>query len=54
VVPDLTGRSLRAALVAMQPIGVDLKVEGSGRVASQEPLAGTAVGPGDRVTLHLN
>lgn len=54
VVPDLTGRSLRAALVAMQASGVDLKVDGSGRVASQEPLAGTAVAPGDRVVLHLN
>lgn len=54
VVPDLTGRSLRAALVAMQASGVDLQVDGSGRVASQEPLAGTAVAPGDRVVLHLN
>jgi cell division protein FtsI (penicillin-binding protein 3) len=54
VVPDLTGRSLRAALAALQPTGADLRVEGSGRVASQEPLAGTPVSPGDPVVLHLN
>ena len=54
VVPDLTGRSLRAALAALEPAGLALSVDGSGRVASQEPVAGTALSPGDNLVLHLN
>lgn len=54
VVPDLAGRSLRAAIAALAPAGVDLHVEGSGRVVSQDPLAGTLLAPGERVVLYLN
>ena len=54
VVPDLSGRSLRAALAALEPSGADLQVDGSGRVVAQEPLAGTVLAPGDAVVLHLN
>ncbi len=54
VVPDLSGRSLRAALAALEPSGADLRVDGSGRVVAQEPLAGTVLAPGDAVVLHLN
>ena len=54
VLPDLSGRSLRAALAALEPSGLDLRVEGSGRVVSQEPLAGTPLTAGETVVLHLN
>lgn len=54
VLPDLSGRSLRAALAALEPSGLDLQVQGSGRVVSQEPLAGTALVAGETVVLHLN
>ena len=54
VLPDLSGRSARAALAALAPAGVELELQGSGRVVGQEPLAGTALSPGQRVVLHLN
>jgi len=54
VLPDLSGRSLRAALAALEPSGVDLQVDGSGRVVAQEPLAGATLAPGEKVVLHLN
>lgn len=54
LLPDLSGRSARAVLAALQPTGAALVLHGSGRVVSQEPLAGTALAPGARVILHLN
>ena len=54
VLPDLSGRSMRAALSALQGAGLDLSVEGSGRVVDQEPSAGTPLAPGDAVHLVLN
>lgn len=54
VVPDLEGRSLRATLGALEPAGLDLHIEGSGRLVAQSPVAGTALSPGDELTLRFN
>jgi cell division protein FtsI (penicillin-binding protein 3) len=54
ILPDLSGRSLRDALTSLAPTGVDLQVDGFGRVAEQSPPAGAAVAPGTPVRLRLN
>lgn len=51
--PDLTGLSLRDALVALQGAGLHVDVRGSGRVASQSPQPGAPVNPGARVEVVL-
>lgn len=52
--PDLTGRTIRAALAALSPAGVELEVEGSGRLVAQTPAPGEVVRPGDTVSLRFN
>lgn len=54
VTPDLSGLSMRDALVTLQAAGLSLQVEGSGRVASQQPRPGEPVMPGQTVALRLN
>ena len=54
VVPDLEGRTLRAALGALQPAGLELRVEGSGHLVAQSPAAGTPLSPGDERLLRFN
>lgn len=49
VVPSLLGRSLREAAGECQRAGVELLVEGSGFVVSQEPSAGALVAPQSKV-----
>jgi len=51
--PDLTGMSLRDALVALQGAGLRVDVRGSGRVAIQTPLPGAPVAPGGAVEVVL-
>ncbi|MGI9538419.1 MAG: PASTA domain-containing protein [Desulfocapsaceae bacterium] len=50
---SLTGMSLRKCLRLLQGINVDIEVQGSGRVVSQQPPAGTKMKPGAKVTLIL-
>lgn len=54
ILPDLTGRSLRNALTALQPTGVALTLSGQGKVIGQSPSPGTRIAPGDAVYLSLN
>ncbi len=51
--PDLTGRSLRDALVGLQGLGLRIELAGAGRVAGQEPAPGVSVAPGSTVQLSL-
>jgi len=39
--PDVTGKSLRAGLQILQHFNLDIKLEGSGRIQTQQPKAGT-------------
>lgn len=54
ILPDLSGRTLRAAVTAIEPAGLEIAVEGSGRLVAQSPPAGTPVLPGDAVVLSFN
>ncbi len=54
ILPDLGGRSMRSAVAALQSSGIELVLEGAGRLVSQDPVAGVHVGPGERVTLRFN
>ena len=51
--PDLVGMSLRKSLRFLQNSGVEVKVNGTGRVVSHDPPAGSALVPGARVVLNL-
>jgi beta-lactam-binding protein with PASTA domain len=52
-VPDLTGRSMRDVLVAVDGAGVEVSLVGSGRVVSQNPAPGYALAAGDRLEVVL-
>ena len=52
-VPDLTGRSMRDVLVAVDGAGVEVHLVGSGRVVSQNPAPGYALAAGDRLEVVL-
>ncbi|MBU0480653.1 MAG: PASTA domain-containing protein [Proteobacteria bacterium] len=45
--PDLRGMSLRKALQVIQPLGLTIRVKGSGEVVSQEP------GPGKKISKEV-
>lgn len=51
--PDLSGLSLRDALVTLQGAGLTVSTRGSGRVAAQSPTPGTPVAPGGAVEVVL-
>ncbi|NOY27740.1 MAG: transpeptidase family protein [Oligoflexia bacterium] len=51
--PDLAGLSMRDALVALEGAGLGLRVSGSGRVKSQNPMPGASLAPGDAVAVVL-
>jgi hypothetical protein len=53
VMPSFEGMSLRRSLRLLQGSNVEIEVQGTGRVVSQDPPAGTKVLPGTRVTLIL-
>jgi len=53
IMPDVRGLSGRKAMQALQPYGVRLQIAGSGQVASQYPLAGSALRGVERCVLHL-
>lgn len=52
-VPDVLGRTARAALVSLREAGVGVTLLGSGVVASTEPSAGAVVARGSRVAVVL-
>ncbi|MGH7301858.1 MAG: penicillin-binding transpeptidase domain-containing protein, partial [Candidatus Rokuibacteriota bacterium] len=51
--PDLGGKTLRQALEALEPLRVDVRLAGQGRVARQVPAAGDPLEPGAVARLTL-
>jgi cell division protein FtsI (penicillin-binding protein 3) len=51
--PDLTGKTLRQALIALEPLGVEVRLAGQGRIVRQMPAAGEPVEPGAVARLTL-
>ena len=51
--PDLQGKDLRSALNAIQGLGLELEVSGSGVLVNQNPAAGAPVSSKARVRLHF-
>jgi len=54
VMPDLSGLSLKVALQRLAPLGVQTKVQGSGKVVGQLPQVGALLKPKAPVELVLN
>ena len=54
VMPDLRGLSARTAVRALARAGFTPQVAGRGVVTAQDPMAGTALGPGTSVRLWLD
>jgi cell division protein FtsI (penicillin-binding protein 3) len=52
--PDLGGKTLRQALEALEPLRVDVRLAGQGRVFRQVPAAGDPLEPGAVARLTLN
>ena len=46
-VPNLKGKSLKKAIGIINQTGLKIKIEGSGRVVSQNPKPGTVLRPND-------
>jgi cell division protein FtsI (penicillin-binding protein 3) len=53
VMPDVRGRTLRQALAALAPLGIEVDAHGGGRVTVQEPSPGTTLEPGVTAVLTL-
>jgi cell division protein FtsI (penicillin-binding protein 3) len=51
--PDLNGKTLRQALGALEPLGVEVRLAGQGRIVRQSPAAGEPVEPGAVARLTL-
>jgi cell division protein FtsI (penicillin-binding protein 3) len=51
--PDLSGKTLRQALEALEPLHVDVRLAGQGRVVRQVPAAGDPLEPGAVARLTL-
>ena len=51
--PDLGGKTLRQALEALEPLRVDVRLAGQGRVVRQMPAAGDPLEPGAVARLTL-
>lgn len=54
MMPDLSGMSLKVALQRLVPLGIQPKVQGSGRVVSQKPEPGVPLDPKPAVELVLS
>jgi DnaJ-class molecular chaperone len=52
-VPDLKGRSLKKAIDMINQIGLKIKIEGSGKVVSQNPRPGALLKPRDICLVKL-
>ena len=53
LMPDVAGKSLRAALASLEPLDIRLEVVGRGVVVAQRPAAGEALAPGSVARLEL-
>jgi cell division protein FtsI/penicillin-binding protein 2 len=53
-VPDLRGRSMRAAIAELSKLGLQLGAFGSGLVVEQSPAPATKVEPGSKITIKLS
>ena len=53
ITPDLSGLSMRDALVTLEGAGLSVQLKGSGRVIKQNPSPGRTLRPGDRVEVTL-
>jgi cell division protein FtsI/penicillin-binding protein 2 len=53
-VPDLRGRSMRAAIAELSKLGLQLGAFGSGLVVEQSPAPASKVEPGSKVTIKLS
>jgi cell division protein FtsI (penicillin-binding protein 3) len=51
--PDLNGKTLRQALGALEPLGVEVRLAGQGRIVRQSPAAGEPVETGAVARLTL-
>jgi len=49
--PDFRGRTIRNVLASVQGSGVDIRLQGSGRVVNQEPAPGTTISSGMPLSL---
>ncbi len=54
LLPDLTGQTLRGALASIEAAGLEIEVEGSGRLVAQSPAAGSPLAPGSAIKLSFN
>ncbi len=54
VMPDLAGRTVRAALTGFDGTGLVLDINGSGKVVQQSPGAGASVRAGEKVSLRFD
>jgi len=54
LVPNLTGLSLKMALLKLAPLGVRTEFTGSGKVIQQTPPQGTVLGPDTAIRLVLS
>ena len=54
ILPDLRGHSMRDTLAGLQPAGLQLQVDGYGRLAAQDPAPGAHVLAGDAVHLRFD
>jgi len=52
-IPDLTGRTVREALAALQGLDLGISLEGRGRLVSQNPAPGERVARGQTVALRF-
>ena len=53
IAPDLSGLSMRDALVTLEGAGLKLQLTGTGRVIKQNPRPGHTIRPGDKVEVTL-
>lgn len=53
IVPDVAGRTIRAALLELRRVGLGFHVQGTGLVFAQDPTPGSVVARGTRVQLML-
>jgi hypothetical protein len=51
--PDVTGMSLRKALLHLYALDLDVDIDGYGQVVRQHPSAGTHIAPSSRVLIEL-
>lgn len=54
VIPDVRGMGLKDALYVLETAGLQVQVQGKGKVAEQSLVAGTPVSKGQPIVLYLN